>query len=130
MKARRILSPPFALMAGIFLLLGGSVTAQTTETLATGQGPLTYLIIDNTTVYWLDQITGRISSVSKSPGGAVTNHPVGSITGHSEGRELAQDNLFLYFSGPARNYFFSIALSTILRASKSGGPATTIAEGV
>lgn len=44
-----------------------------------------------------DALTGSISSVSKNPGGAVTNYPVAMVAGG----DLAQDNVFLYFVGAA-----------------------------
>jgi hypothetical protein len=82
---------------GAVILISSSAQAQNPAILANNVGFPDNIIIDGSSVYWGDALTGNISSVSKNPGGAVTNYPVPMVAGG----DLAQDNVFLYFVGAA-----------------------------
>jgi hypothetical protein len=103
---------------------GGRGKAQTISVLANTGGQPDNIIIDQGSVYWADSLTGNIASVSKSPGGAITNYPVAMVPGG----DLAQDNVFLYFAGPtgAGPYLNE---SLVYKASKSGGLTNPISNG-
>jgi uncharacterized repeat protein (TIGR03803 family) len=88
----------------------------TVTILAANVGDPGSIIIDESSIYWSDQFTGQMSSVSKSPGGAVTHYPVANAPGDY----LAQDNAFLYFIGGGAN------VRSIYRTSKVSGLTDTI----
>jgi len=91
--------------------------------LASGVGSPDNIIVDNSTVYWGDAFTGQISSVSKNPGGGVTNYSINM----DPGGDLVQDNASLYFIGaawePGAN---GVEGHPIYKMSKTGGLAARI----
>ena len=122
--------PSSALMKAILacvLLLGLSPAlcrAQTTI-LASNVGNPDNIIVDASSVYWDDLYTGKISSVSVNPGGAVIDYPVAMVGGG----DLAQDSASLYFAGAA-NAGPYLSEHFVYKTSKAGGLTNTISNGM
>jgi hypothetical protein len=110
---------------GAVILTSSSAQAQNPEILANNVGNPGNIIIDESSVYWGDALTGIISSVSKNPGGAVTNYPVPMVAGG----DLAQDNVFLYFVGAASVGPF-VGEHDVFKTPKFGGFTNPINSGV
>ena len=98
--------------------------AQAPAVLASNAGDPGDLLLDNSTVYWGDIFTGQISSVSKNPGGSVTQYPVNM----DPGGDIVQDNASLYFIGAATAPGGFVGEHSIFKMSKVGGLTATIGD--
>ena len=114
-----------AVCVGAVILISSSAQAQNPEILASNVGNPDNIIIDQSSVYWGDSLTGSISSVSKNPGGAVTNYPVAMVAGG----DLAQDNVFLFFVGAASVGLY-VGEHNVFKTPKFGGFTNPINSGV
>jgi len=85
--------------------------------LASNQGSPGDLLVDGSSVYWVDNTSHLISSVSKNPGGVVTHYSTLATLG-----DPAMDNVFLYYLAwnPA------LPGGQILKVPKTGGFASAI----
>ncbi len=96
--------------------------AATPTVLASNAGNPDNLIVDNSTVYWGDAFTGQIRSVSKNPGGTVTQY----LVGMDSGGDLVQDNASLYFVSSIASVGGFVSEHPIYKMSKTGGLAVAI----
>src|ERR1700722_8458663 len=85
--------------------------------LASNQGSPGDLLVDGSSVYWVDNSTHLISSVSRNPGGPVTHYSTLATLG-----DPAMDNVFLYYLAwnPA------LPGGQIFKVPKTGGFASAI----
>lgn len=101
--------------AGV-LALACSLTcpAATPTILATSTGNPGNLLVDGSSVYWVDDLTGQLHSVSITPGGTVFD--LGTVA--SGINDFVQDTSFLYYRVNAQGF-------AINKVSKSGATTTT-----
>jgi hypothetical protein len=86
--------------------------------LASGQGAPGNLLVDNSSVYWVNGFNLLISAVNKNPGGVVTHYSTYTLWG-----DPTQDNVFLYFIAGTDG------VNNVYRLSKAGGSLAAIGNG-
>lgn len=113
-------TPLFLLAACIVGAAFSAAASNPITVLATNVGYPGNMLVDGGNVYWIDNLTGHILSVSKNPGGSVSTLGTAPIGG-----DLVQDAASIYFQDATKPGPY-VADYALTKVSKAGYSSSTI----